>query len=57
MKDVHKVLHKCDQCEHNAVNAINLKHHIKAHHKEVESETSRKRKPSNDNLPSRKKLK
>ena len=56
VKDVHKVLHKCDKCEHIAVDESNLKRHLKSHHKDVEME-SKKRKISNDNLPSRKKSK
>ena len=55
MKDVHMVHHKCDECEHNAINESNLKRHIKSHHKDVETE-SKKRKITNDDLPGRKKL-
>ena len=57
MKEVHIVYHKCDKCEHNATSDHYLKLHVKSHHKDVESEISKKRKITNDDLPSRKKTK
>ena len=56
-KDVHIVYYKCDKCEHNAASDHYLKLHVKSHHKDVESEISKKRKNANDDLLSRKKAK
>ena len=57
VKAVHLVHHKCNSCKYDAVNDVNLTKHVKTHHEDVEIEKSKKRKLSNDNLPSMKKSK